>query len=77
MERHIARGACWLGVGCLVISFVWRVVQLWIGPVRGIDFAPMTLYKGSLLLFVAAIASSTCTWMKSQRPQNGRGKAPA
>jgi hypothetical protein len=69
MERHIARWAYWLGVVCLVISFVWRVVQLWIGPVRGIDFAPMTLYKGSLLLFVAAIATSTGTWTESQRPQ--------
>ena len=69
MERHIARWAYWLGVVCLVISFVWRVVTLWIGPVRGIDFAPMTLYKGSLLLFVAAIATSTSTWTEGQRPQ--------
>jgi hypothetical protein len=69
MERHIARWAYWLGVVCLVISFAWRVVQLWIGPVRGINLAPMTLYKGSLLLFVAAIATSICTWMEGQRPQ--------
>src|SRR5260370_38878278 len=59
MERHIARCAYWLGVVCLVISFVWRVVQLWVGPVRGINLAPMTLYKGSLLFFVAAIVTST------------------
>jgi len=38
----------------------------WTGS--GIDFAPMTLYKGSLLFFVAAIATSICTWMESQRP---------
>ncbi len=44
MERQIARWAYWLGVVCLVISFVWRVVQLWVGPVRGINLAPMTLY---------------------------------
>ncbi len=68
MERHIAPWTYWLGVVCLVISFVWRVVRLWLGPIRGIDLAPMTLYKASLLLFVAAIATSTYTWMKSQRP---------
>jgi hypothetical protein len=45
MERHIARWAYWLGVVCLVISFVWRAVKLWVGPIRGIDLAPMTLYK--------------------------------
>ena len=69
MQRHIARWTYWLGVICLVLSFVWRVVTLWVGPVRGIGFAPMTLYKASLLLFVAAIATSTYTWMKSHRPQ--------
>jgi hypothetical protein len=69
MERHIARWAYWLGVVCLGISFVWRVVQLWVGPVRGINLAPMTLYKGSLLLFVAAIATSICTWTEGQGPQ--------
>jgi hypothetical protein len=77
MERHIARWAYWLGVVCLVISFVWRVVQLWVGPVRGINLAPMTLYKGSLLFFVAAIATSTSTWMKSQGPQKADRAARA
>ena len=35
MERHIARWAYWLGVVCLVISFVWRVVTLWGGARSG------------------------------------------
>lgn len=67
MEKQIARWAYWLGVVCLVVSFVWRVVTLWLGPIRGTYLAPMTFYKASLLLFMAAIASSASTWMKNQR----------
>jgi hypothetical protein len=68
MEKHIGRWAYWLGVVCLVISFVWRFVILLVGPIRGTYLAPMTFYKASLLLFAAAIATSASTWMKSQRP---------
>jgi hypothetical protein len=67
MERQVARWAYLLGVACLGISFVWRFVILLVGPIRGTYLAPMSFYKASLLLFVAAIATSASTWMKSQR----------
>ncbi len=68
MEKQITKWAYWLGIVCLVVAVIWRVIKLWIGPVPGVDIAPLTLYRGASLFFLAAIASSTYVWMRNQQP---------
>lgn len=68
MEKRIAFWTYWLGVACLVIAVVWRVIRIWVGPADVLGFAPLSLYKGALLLFVAAIATAGYAWTKGQKP---------
>jgi hypothetical protein len=73
MEKHILRWSYWLGIASLVIAVVWRVVNaLGLGSstllIRGESVYSMTLYKASLLLFVAAVATANYGSSKSQRP---------
>lgn len=67
MEKQILHWSYWLGLACLIIAFVWRVVNVF-GVALGKSIAPMMFYKGSLLLLVAAIASASYAGFKSQRP---------
>jgi hypothetical protein len=67
MERQILQWSYWLGLACLIIAFVWRVVNEF-GLALGKSIFPSTFYKGSLLLLVAAIASASYAGFKSQRP---------
>jgi hypothetical protein len=67
MERQILHWSYWLGLACLIIAVVWRIVNIF---GRGLDMpiGALTLYKGSLLLLVAAIASASYAGFKAQRP---------
>jgi len=67
MERQILHWSYWLGLACLIIAVVWRVLNVF-GLAPGNSIFPLTFYKGSLLLFVAAIASASYAGFKSQRP---------
>jgi hypothetical protein len=67
MEKHILHWSYWLGVACLIIAAVWRVVNVF-GLASGNSIFPLTFYKGSLLLLVAAIASASYAGFKSQKP---------
>ena len=66
MERQILRWSYWLGLACLIIAFVWRILAVF-GLALGYFIFPLTFYKGSLLLFVVSIASAGYAWSKSQR----------
>jgi hypothetical protein len=73
MEKHILRWSYWLGIASLVIAVVWRALNgLGLGSaglvIRGESVYSMSLYKASLLLFVAAIATANYVSSKSQRP---------
>jgi hypothetical protein len=67
MEKQILHWSYWLGLACLIIAVVWRIVNVF---GRGLDtpIGALTLYKGSLLLLVAAIASASYAGFKAQRP---------
>jgi hypothetical protein len=67
MERQILNWSYWLGLACLIIAVVWRIVNLF-GLALGSSTFPLTFYQGSLLLLVAAIASASYAGFKSQRP---------
>jgi len=68
MERHILHWSYWLGIVSLVIAIVWKAVTTLGVSLPGSQFnLALTLYKGSLLLLVAAIASANCAWFKSQK----------
>ena len=67
MERQILRWSYWLGLACLIIAVVWRVANVF-GLALNAPIVPLTFYKGSLLLLVAAIASASYAGFKSQRP---------
>jgi hypothetical protein len=73
MEKHILRWSYWLGIASLVIAVVWRALNaLGLGSgmllLRGQYVFSMTVYKASLLLFVAAIATVNYGSSKSQKP---------
>jgi hypothetical protein len=51
----------------LIIARVWRAANVF-GLALGNSIFPLTFYKGSLLLLVAAIASASYAGFKSQRP---------
>lgn len=67
MEKQILHWSYWLGLACLIIAFVWRVVNVF-GVALGKSVGPTTFYKGSLLLLVLAIASAGYAGFRSQRP---------
>ena len=66
METNIARWTYWLGVVCLVVAAIWRAVKFFMGPVPGLDLAPLSFFRASLLLFVASIATTTHSKAKGE-----------
>jgi hypothetical protein len=72
MERHILQWSYWLGIASLIVAALWKAANACgLGLVILTTYhynLPMTFYKGSLLLLVAAIASANCVWLKSQKP---------
>jgi hypothetical protein len=71
MEKNIAQVTYWLGIACLIVALVWRALNalgLWV-PMQvsqGQTVYYMSFYKGSLLFFVAAIATTCYAWFKAQ-----------
>jgi len=72
MEKLIARLTYWLGIACLVIAVVWRIVNVFrswqssaatAGPVGHLAFM-----HGSILFLVATIATACYVWLNSQKP---------
>ena len=65
MEKQVLTYSYWLGVVCLVVTVLWRGLQM-----LGIEgafggMAHTTFFKGAVLLFVAAIASASYARSKS------------
>ena len=66
MEKQVLTYSYWLGVVCLVVTVLWRGLEL-----LGIDgsfggIGHTTFFKGAVLLFVAAIASASYATAKGQ-----------
>ncbi len=69
MERHILQWSYWLGIAGLIIAVLWKAVNTFGIPLPWSQFnLGLTFYKGSLLLFVAAIASASYAGFKPQKP---------
>ena len=67
MERQILQWSYWLGLASLIVAVVWRAANAF-GLALNTPVVPLTFYKGSLLLLVAAIASASYAGFKAQRP---------
>jgi hypothetical protein len=55
--EQIEKITYWLGVACLIAALAWRLIKIGIGPVAALDLAPLSFYRGALVLFVASIAT--------------------
>ncbi len=69
MEQHIARWSYWLGVACVAMALLWRVLNiLGLGPVatRGNPIAYMSFFKGALLFLLTAVATANYIWFKGR-----------
>ena len=69
MERPILHWSYWLGIAGLMIAVLWKAATT-VGlslPWSQFNLA-LTLYKGSLLLLVAAIASANYASFKAHKP---------
>lgn len=78
MEKLIARWSYWLGMACLVIAVIWKIVDVFrswhssaaaagaaatAGPIGHAAFM-----HGSILFLVATIATACYVWVNSQKP---------
>jgi hypothetical protein len=73
MEKHICVWTYWMGWACFVISVVWKLIEMLSGQpatlIAGQTRAGyQTAFHGAAVLFVASIATTGYTWMKSQKP---------
>jgi len=73
MEKLIARWSYWLGIACLVIAVMWRIVNIFwswrsSASTTGPGFGPLTFLHASILLLVATIATVGYPWLNSQKP---------
>lgn len=69
MDRQIARLSYWIGLVCLVVSVVWRVVMMVahavpekLGPVSYTSF-----WKVGGLLLLLSIASVNYAWLEEKK----------
>lgn len=73
MEKHILRWSYWLGIACLVIALVWRGINafgIWLPPstTPGYTIWYLSFFRGSLLFFVASIATANYIWVDLRKP---------
>ena len=73
MEKHIVTGSYWLGLASAVIALVMRAFNA-VGLLlptatakAGETISYMSFYKGALLFFLIAIATTGYTWLRGQR----------
>jgi hypothetical protein len=72
MEKHIMKYSYWLGIVSVLMAFLTRVLNMF-----GVSIASITtkggsisyrsFLDGSLLFFLAAIATANYLWFKSQK----------
>ncbi len=73
MEKLIARWSYWLGIACLVLAVIWKIVNIFwswhsSASTPGSIIGPLTFLHASILLLVATIATVGYVWLNSQKP---------
>jgi len=73
MEKLIARWSYWLGMACLVITVIWRIVRVlrsWqsSSAATAAAIGHSSFLHASILFLVATIATACYAWLNSQKP---------
>jgi len=71
MEKHILRWSYWLGIVCVVLAVVTRILNtLGLSTVllhtRGDPISFRTFVDGALLFLIACIATAGSAWFRRQ-----------
>jgi hypothetical protein len=71
MAKNITKWSYWLGIACLVIAVLWRIlgaVGLPLGESvsSGRTFGYLTFYRAGLLFFAATVASVAYEWAEGR-----------
>jgi hypothetical protein len=67
MEKQIGFWTYWLGMACLVISLVWRIIEIWGGYQSVLGVGHLNFFHAAILFFLAAIATTGYIWAKNQK----------
>jgi len=68
MEKQVVQYTYWLGLAATLVALIWRGLVTAGLPERVLDINYMTAYKGALLFFLTAVATTSYAWLKSQKP---------
>ncbi len=68
MEKQVVHYTYWLGLAATLVALIWRGLVLAGLPEKVMGLNYMTAYKGALLFFVMAVATTSYAWLKSQKP---------
>jgi hypothetical protein len=69
VEKQILRWSYWLGLVCLVVGVIWRLLAtVGLMPMALKIVAYTTIYRGGGFLLVVAIASAAHLWAEAQKP---------
>lgn len=71
MEKHILRWSYWLGVICVALAIVARILNMTglstiLIPTRGNPVSFRSFVDGSIILLLTSIASTGFLWFKKQ-----------
>lgn len=67
MDKQIVQYTYWLGVVSMALALVWRVLVMAGLQEKFLGLTYMSAYKGALLFFVTAIATTSYAGLKSQK----------
>jgi hypothetical protein len=71
LEKQISQYSYWLGLICVVLSVILRVlaifgVSLHLGIGTGLGVSYLTFFRGAEMLLLLSIATNTLSWAKPQ-----------
>jgi hypothetical protein len=68
MEKQIVTYTYWLGIISMAVALVWRALNAVGVKDTVMTITYMSFYKGALLFFLTAVATTSYAWLKSQKP---------
>ncbi len=67
MEKQVVHYTYWLGLAATLVALIWRGLVIAGLPEKVLGLSYMTAYKGALLFFLTAVATTSYAWLKSQK----------